>query len=72
MYPYGKRSDLCAYLQTHGLAYERLDYPAIFTMAQAEVLRFPHPEWESKTRFVRDDKKQQYFLIPVKGINWWT
>ena len=36
-------------------------------MEQLAAIHLPHPEWDAKNLFVRDDKKRNYYLIAVKG-----
>lgn len=55
------------YLTAHGIAYEVMEHGAVFNMAKAAQLALPHPEAEAKNLFVRDDKKQAYYLLCVRG-----
>lgn len=55
------------YLTAHGVAYEAMEHGAVFNMAEAAQLALPHPEAEAKNLFVRDDKKQAYYLLCVRG-----
>lgn len=61
------QSELCRYLDERGIRYERIRHKAVFNMEEAEALGLPHPEWDAKNLFVRDDKRQFYALITVKG-----
>ena len=36
-------------------------------MAEVAMIELPHPEAEAKNLFIRDDKKQNFYLITVKG-----
>ncbi|WP_267271631.1 prolyl-tRNA synthetase associated domain-containing protein [Lactobacillus helsingborgensis] len=36
-------------------------------MAEMEKITLPHPEADAKNLFVRDDKKQNYYLLTIKG-----
>ncbi|MBQ9989326.1 MAG: hypothetical protein IJP31_00035 [Lachnospiraceae bacterium] len=36
-------------------------------MAELAAIEIPYPEADAKNLFVRDDKKQNYYLITVKG-----
>ena len=55
------------YLNAHGISYEVTDHPAVFNMAELAEIELPYPEVDAKNLFVRDDKKQNYYLITVKG-----
>lgn len=59
--------ELWRYLDERGIQYEKVQHSAVNNMAEAEALHLPHPEWDAKNLFVRDDKKQFYALITVKG-----
>ena len=61
------QAEVCRYLDDHGIPYEKMEHKAVYNMEEAEALRLPHPEWDAKNLFVRDDKKQVYALITVKG-----
>ncbi|MBP3210038.1 MAG: prolyl-tRNA synthetase associated domain-containing protein [Oscillospiraceae bacterium] len=55
------------YLNAHGISYEVTEHPAVFNMAELEAVELPYPDADAKNLFVRDDKKQNYYLITVKG-----
>ncbi len=39
----------------------------MYNMQEIEQLELPHPEVEAKNLFLRDDRKQSYYLLTVKG-----
>ena len=43
------------------------EHGAVYNMEEMEALELPHKEVLAKNLFVRDDKKQCYYLITVKG-----
>lgn len=50
------------FLDSHGLAYRRFEHPAVFTCAEAELLR-PHVSAVStKNLFLCDKKARRFFL----------
>ena len=55
------------YLTEHGIPFEKMEHKAVYNMEEMQELRLPHPEAEAKNLFVRDDRKQRYYLITVKG-----
>ena len=56
-----------AYLDAHGIPYELTEHEAVFNMAEIAEVCLPHPEWDAKNLFVRDDKKRGYYLITLRG-----
>lgn len=54
-------------LDTQKIPYEKTEHPAVFNMEELSAIHLPHPEWDAKNLFVRDDKKRNYYLITVKG-----
>lgn len=55
------------FLGEQKIPYEKIEHPAVFNMEQLASIHLPHPEWDAKNLFVRDDKKHNYYLITVKG-----
>ena len=61
------RQETCDALTAGGIAYELTEHAAVFNMQELENVRLPYPDRDAKNLFVRDDKKQSYYLITVKG-----
>ena len=61
------KQEVYEYLNRRGIRYEITEHEAVYNMEEASGLILPHPEAEAKNLFVRDDKKQNYYLITVKG-----
>lgn len=61
------KSEIYQYLTEQKIAYEATEHPAVFNMEELDALHLPHPQWDAKNLFVRDDKKRNYYLITVKG-----
>lgn len=55
------------YLRAHGVAFEITEHPAVYNMEECAALNLPYPEDDAKNLFVRDDKKQHYYLITVRA-----
>ena len=55
------------FLDNLGIRYEAVTHKAVFKMEEFSAISFPHPEAVAKNLFVCDDKKQNYYLITVKG-----
>lgn len=54
-------------LTAHSIAYEVTEHDAVYNMEEMDKLVLPHKDVLAKNLFVRDDKKQNYYLITVKG-----
>ena len=55
------------YLQENSIWHEITEHKAVYNMAELAEVPCPYPEADAKNLFVRDDKKQNYDLITVKG-----
>ena len=61
------KTETYQYLTEHDIVYEVSEHKAVFNMEEAESLDLPYPECDAKNLFIRDDRKQNYYLITVKG-----
>lgn len=61
------KTETYQYLTEHNIVYEVSEHKAVFNMEEAESLDLPYPECDAKNLFIRDEKKQNYYLITVKG-----
>lgn len=61
------KEDIYALLDREGIEYEVTEHKAVYTMEELACVECPHPEADAKNLFVRDDKRQNYYLITVKG-----
>lgn len=57
------REEVCAYLDERGVAYDRVDHEAVFTMGAMDALELPFANAVVKNLFLRDDKKRNYYLV---------
>lgn len=55
------------FLTERRIPYEATEHNAVYNMKELDSIALPYPEWDAKNLFVRDDKKQNYYLITVKG-----
>lgn len=60
------KQEVYQYLDAQEICYEAVEHPATYTVEQAEALCLPHPEAGAKNLFLRDDKKQNYYLITLR------
>jgi len=51
------------YLTRHGIAYERVEHPPVFTCEEAERLRPGMAGVSTKNLFLRDEKETRFFLL---------
>jgi len=49
------------------IPHEITEHEAVYNMEEVAMIELPHPEAEAKNLFIRDDKKQNFYLITVKG-----
>ena len=61
------KEQTCQFLRDMGIEFERVDHPAVCNMAEMAELALPHPEAEAKNLFLRDDRREHFFLLTVRG-----
>ena len=61
------KTEIYDYLSKEQILFEITEHPAVFSMGELSDVVLPYPEWDAKNLFVRDDKKQNYYLITVRG-----
>ncbi|UCH84781.1 MAG: prolyl-tRNA synthetase associated domain-containing protein [Candidatus Latescibacterota bacterium] len=54
------------FLDTHDIAYQRYDHPAVFTCEEADRLVPPMPGAKTKNLFLYDKKEDRHFLVVVE------
>ena len=57
------KDEVIALLDERGVAYERVDHEAVFTMEAMDALNLPFANEVVKNLFLRDDKKRNYYLV---------
>ena len=60
------KADLYSLFKSRGIPYEAMEHPAVHTMAEVDALSLPHPEWDARNLFLRDDKKRNFCLLTVR------
>jgi Ala-tRNA(Pro) deacylase len=58
-------TDIFAFLDAHGITYQRCDHPAVFTVADVVRLVPPLPGAHTKNLFLRDKKGRRHVLVVV-------
>lgn len=61
------KAETYEFLNKSGVNYEITEHKAVFNMEELGEVKLPYPEFDAKNLFVRDDKKQNYYLITIKG-----
>ncbi len=61
------KQEIYDYLIRENIWHEITEHQAVYNMAELSNVEVPYPEYDAKNLFVRDDKKQNYYLITVKG-----
>lgn len=57
--------DIYEFLDAHGIAYQRCDHPAVFTVAEVRRLVPPLDGTHTKNLFLRDKKGRRHVLVVV-------
>ncbi|HBF14477.1 MAG TPA: prolyl-tRNA editing protein [Clostridiales bacterium] len=61
------KQEIYALLDAQGIAYEVTEHGAVYTMEDLAAVPLPHPEADAKNLFVRDDRRQNFYLLTVRG-----
>ena len=61
------KQEVYRFLQSKGIKMEMTEHKAVYNMAELAQVDIPYPNADAKNLFVRDDKKQNYYLLTVKG-----
>lgn len=64
---YTKKEEVYKYLESLNIKYRKVEHKAVFTMEEMSKLNLEDESEVVKNLFIRDDKKQNYYLILVKG-----
>ena len=52
-------------MRDHHIDFEITDHAPLFSMEDKPNVRLPYPEWDAKNLFIRDHKREHYYLIIV-------
>jgi len=61
------KEEVYKYLRDNNIEFEITEHPAVFHMGENPDLVLPYPGSDAKNLFIRDKKKQNYYLVTVKG-----
>lgn len=60
------KEEIYKYLNDRKINYEITNHQAVYNMDELDDVDLPYKEFDAKNLFVRDDKKNNYYLITVK------
>ena len=61
------KQDIYKLLKEKQVWHEINEHEAVYNMEELSKIEFKYPEYDAKNLFVRDEKRQNYYLITVKG-----
>lgn len=61
------KNDIYKFIKEKNIWYEITEHQAAFNMEDLAKINLPYPEYDAKNLFVRDEKKENYYLITIKG-----
>ena len=61
------KQEIYSLLKEKNIPHEITEHETIYNMAEAASIEFPYPDMIAKNLFIHDDKKQNFYLITVKG-----
>ena len=61
------KNEIYEYLKSKNIWYEITEHQAVYNMRDLEKINIPYKEGNAKNLFLHDDKKENYYLITVKG-----
>lgn len=61
------KQEVYDFLKENGIVYEVTEHKPVYNMKELADIKIPYPEADAKNLFVRDDKKQNYYLLTIKG-----
>lgn len=59
--------EIYAFLKDLNIWHEITEHEAVYNMAELVNVSLPYPEADAKNLFLRDDRKQNYYLITAKS-----
>ena len=60
------KAEVYRFLDEKKIAYKAYEHYAVFTVEEADALNLPDPGAGTKNLFLRDQKKQNYYLLTVR------
>mgnify|MGYP001783472425 CR=1 FL=1 len=63
------KQEIYEYLSQQHIWYEVTEHKAVYNMEDLSDVEIPYPQADAKNLFVRDNKKQNYYLITFRKAN---
>ena len=61
------KQEIYDFLKEKSIRHEVTEHGAVFNMEELDAVEMPHKDRLAKNLFVRDDRKENYYLITVRG-----
>lgn len=61
------KQEVYNFIKSKNIWHEITEHEAVFNMDELSKIEVPYNDCDAKNLFVRDDKKENYYLITVKG-----
>ena len=61
------KQEVYDFLKNKNIDFEVTEHKAVFNMEELSEVSIPYPEYDAKNLFVRDDKRNNLYLITVIG-----
>ena len=61
------KQEVYDFLKNKNIDFEVTEHKAVFNMEELSEVSIPYPEYDAKNLFVRDDKRNNFYLITVIG-----
>ena len=61
------KQDIYNFLKANNIWHEITEHEAVCSMSELMSVELPYPECDAKNIFIHDDKRQNFYLITVKG-----
>ena len=60
------KEEIYQLLDEKNISYEGFNHKAVYTMEDLDSIKLPYPNLDAKNILVRDDKKQEFYLITIR------
>lgn len=60
------KEEIYQLLDEKNISYEVINHKAVYTMEDLDSIKLPYPNLDAKNILVRDDKKQEFYLITIR------
>ncbi len=60
------KAEVYQFLEAQSVEYKAFEHHAVFTVEEADALNLPHPEAGTKNLFLKEHKRENYYLLTVR------